>query len=192
MSASLGGNQRVNLIDNDRVHSAQGFGGLRGEQQVERLRGGDQDLGGITRKAGTFALRRVAGAHTDGGLAKFDAHAPRHVAHADQGRAEVALHIHGESFQRRDVNDPAAFFLAWRRGLQHQAIKTPEKGGKRLAGSGGRQDQRTLAACNRRPAHALGSGGRVEDGAEPCRRDRMKAGEGVGGFLRDGRRQHVS
>ena len=38
MRAALGGHQRMNFVDDDRVHCAQRFGGLRGQQQVERLR----------------------------------------------------------------------------------------------------------------------------------------------------------
>jgi hypothetical protein len=108
MRAALGGNQRVNLVDDDRVHGAQRLGGLRGEQQVERLRRGDENVGRMARKARALPLRRVAGAHADGGLAEGDAHAPRHVGHAGQRRAQIALHVHGQRLQRRNVNNAAA------------------------------------------------------------------------------------
>ena len=82
MRAALGGDQGVNLIDDDRIDGAQGVGGLRGEQQVERLRRGDENLGRMAGEARALPLRRVASADADGGLAEFDAHAPGHVGHA--------------------------------------------------------------------------------------------------------------
>ncbi|GAA3422217.1 hypothetical protein GCM10018952_71580 [Streptosporangium vulgare] len=43
--AALGGRHRVHLVDDDRLHAAQRLAGLAGEQQEQRLGGGDQDVG---------------------------------------------------------------------------------------------------------------------------------------------------
>ena len=108
------------------------------------------------------------------------AHAPRHVGDAGQRRAQVALHVHGQRLQRRDIDDRGSrCFVSLADVVQHQPVKAPEKRGQRLAGAGRRKDQRALAARDRRPAQALRRGGRVEDRLEPRRRDRVKAGEGV-------------
>ena len=108
MRAALGGHQRMNLVHNDRFHRAQRLGRLRRQQQVERLRRGDENVGRMPREAGALALRRVAGAHADLRLAERDAHAPRHVGHAGQRRAQVPLHVHRQRLQRRHINNAAA------------------------------------------------------------------------------------
>ncbi len=168
MRAALGGDEGVDLVDDDGVDGAQGVGGLRGEQQIERLGRGDEDFGGLAGEAGALPLRRVSGADADGGLAEIDAHAAGHVGHAGQGRAEVALHVDGEGFERRDVDDAATLLRPSGGALEHEAVETPEKGGERFAGAGGGQDERTLSARDDRPAHALGSGGGIKDSAKPA------------------------
>ena len=60
MSSALGGNQGVNLVDDDGFDATQGFGCLGGENQIERLGCGDENVGGLTAKAGTLLLRSVA------------------------------------------------------------------------------------------------------------------------------------
>ena len=111
--AALGGDEGVNLVDDDGVDGAQSLGGLRGEQQVERLGRGDENVGGMAGEACALALRRVAGADADGGLVEGDAHAAGHVGHAGERRAQVALHVDGQGLERRDVEDAAALLL-WR------------------------------------------------------------------------------
>ena len=64
--AALGRHQRVDLVDDDRLDRAQRLARVRGQQQVERLRRGDQDVGRLALKARALGLRRVAGADGDG------------------------------------------------------------------------------------------------------------------------------
>ena len=45
--AALGGDDGVDLVDDHGVHLAQAGGGVRGQQQVERLRRGDENFGGM-------------------------------------------------------------------------------------------------------------------------------------------------
>ena len=176
----------MNLVDDDRVDGAQRLGGLRGEQQVERLGRGDEDLGGMAGKARALPLRRVAGANADGRLAEGDAHAAGHVGHAGQRRAQVALHVDGESLEGRNVDDAAALLpVRWKR-MEHEPIQAPEEGGESFAGAGGGQDERILSARNHRPAHPLRGGGGVKDGAKPGCRDRMEAGKRIGVRVRVG------
>ena len=140
----------------------------------------------MARETGPLALRRVTGAHTDKRLVEWNTHAPRHVGHPGKRRAQIALHVHGQRFQRRDVDDAAAFSgspVGW---LQHQPVQAPEERCQRLACARRSKDQRTLTARDHRPAHPLRRGRRVEDGLEPLRRHRVKAGKGIGNFGRIG------
>ena len=45
VGAALAGHQRVDLVDDDRLDGAQPVAGVRGQQQVQRLGRGDQDVG---------------------------------------------------------------------------------------------------------------------------------------------------
>ena len=52
--AALGRHERVDLVDDDRVDGAQRLARVRREQQVERLRRRDQDVGRLALEAGAF------------------------------------------------------------------------------------------------------------------------------------------
>ena len=95
------------------------------------------------------------------------------------------LHIDSKGFERAEVEHTAApagicLRVGVRGPLQHQAVETPQKGGQRLAGAGGRQNQRGIASRNRRPALALRRRDVVKDGTERLGRDGVKEAEDVG------------
>ena len=115
MGAALGGDEGVNLVDDDGVDGAQGVGGLRGEQQVERLRGGDEDVGWMACEPGAFPLRRVAGADADERIVEGHALAAGHVGDPSERRTQVALHVNSEGLEWRDVDDAAALLLLRKR-----------------------------------------------------------------------------
>ena len=172
MRATLGRHQRMNLIHDHRIDPAKTGGSIGGQQQVQRLRRRDQDLCRMPPKQRAFLLRCVAGAYRDPRLTHRHARAPRHICNGGQGRAQVPLHVHGQRLQRTDVDNAARSRL--RRRLQHQPVQAPQKSRQRLARARRRQDQRVLAACDRRPAQHLRRGRPVEDRTEPLRRYRMK------------------
>ena len=84
MRAALGGNERVDLVDDDGVDRAQGGRGFRGEQQVERFGRGDEDFGGMALEEGALFLRGVSGADADLGLVEGDALTAGHVGDAGE------------------------------------------------------------------------------------------------------------
>ena len=63
--AALGRDQRMDLVDDDGVDRAQRLARVRGQQQVERFRRRDQDVGRLALEPGALARRRVAGADRD-------------------------------------------------------------------------------------------------------------------------------
>ena len=79
-----------------------------GQQQIQRLRRRDQDVGGLALEAGALDRRRVAGA--DGHRRDAMRVAARRRAVGDPGerRAQVALDVHRQRLQRRDVEHPAS------------------------------------------------------------------------------------
>ncbi len=121
MGSSLGGNQGMNLVDDDRVNRSQSFGRLRSQQEVEGLRRGDQNLCGIAAEAGALLLRRVAGPNADGRVVKRNALAASHVGDAGQRRPQIALDVDGQGFQRRNVDNLAALLLV-AHVVQHEPV----------------------------------------------------------------------
>ena len=67
MRAALGGHQRVDLVDDDRLDRAKHLAGPRREQEVERLGSRDEDVGRLAQEPRALGGRRVARADRDGG-----------------------------------------------------------------------------------------------------------------------------
>ena len=65
VGAALGRDERVDLVDDHRVDRAQRLAGVRGQQQVQRLGRGDQDVGRLALEARALGGGRVAGADRD-------------------------------------------------------------------------------------------------------------------------------
>jgi hypothetical protein len=179
VGAALGGHERVDLVDDHRVDRAEDVAGVRREQQVERLGGGDEDVGRLALEAGAFACRRVAGAHGDGGDVVGVTARERDVGDAGERGAQVAFHVDGEGLERRDVEHAAAARRVGHR-LEHQAVDAGEEGGERLAAAGRGQQQRGGPGGDGRPGLGLGPGGCREGLGEPGADGRVERGEGVG------------
>ena len=92
-------------------------------------------------------------------------------------RPQVLLDVVVERPKRRDVEH-----LRARRRLPGQAVDGGQEGGQRLAGAGRRQEQRVLAAGDRRPALMLGRGRLGERALEPAGHRRRKQALGLGGL----------
>ena len=124
---ALGAGHGVNLVHDHGLRVHEELPRPRGEHQVERLRCGDQHVGGRAQHRLSLSLR---------GVARPDGHG--HVS-ADplERRAQVLLDVVGEGLQRRDVDQPRAP-VALRRRLGHQTVEGPQEGGQRLARPGGR------------------------------------------------------
>ena len=170
VGAPLGLGHRVDLVDDDPLRAGEEVARLRGEHEVQRLRRGDEDVRRVLEHLAALALRRVAGAHGDA-----------HVgADAAQRGAQVALDVVPEGLERRDVDQPhAPLPRVGRRRLGDEAVERPQERGKRLAGTGGRRDQRVLPRRDGRPGLRLGRRGLLERTREPVtdlRRERRERG----------------
>ena len=97
--AALGGHDGVDLIDDHRIDAAQAGGGIQGQQQIQRLRGGDQDFGWVPAEAASLFLRSVTGTDTDLGLMESDSGLPGHIRDASQRRAQIAFYVNRQGFQ---------------------------------------------------------------------------------------------
>ena len=166
MGAALAGHERVNFIDDDRVDRCEPFARVRRQQQEQRFRRRDQDVGGFASEPGALDGRRIARANRDLGNIHAGSRGARHVGDADERRPQVPFDVDRQRLERRDIKDTASL-LGWRRGPEHQTVQAPEKRRERLATAGRRQDQRRFATGNRRPAKLLRPGRRVKRVSEP-------------------------
>ena len=167
VGAALGRDHRVDLVDDHRVDVGQRLAGPGGEQQEQRLGGGDEDVGRVGREAAADVGRGVAGAHADGDVREGRVPAGRGRPQAGQGRPEVALDVGGQGLERGDVEDPEALALGDRRG-GGQAVDGRQERGQGLARPGGGDHQHVLVGGEGVPGADLGLGGRGEGTLEPA------------------------
>ena len=124
----LGAGDGVDLVDDHRLDADERLAGAGGEHQEQRLGGGDQDVG---RRATGCGDAPVAWCRPS--ARRRGPRAPRlpeplgGLADADERGAQVALDVHGERLERRDVEHPAALLLL-RHGLRGQLVDRPQEG----------------------------------------------------------------
>src|SRR5204862_206567 len=90
-AARRSASHRVDLVDDHALDRTERVARQAGEDQIERLGGGDEDVRRLALVPGALARRRVAGADRNGGLAVRDAQTLRLPRDADERFAKVAL-----------------------------------------------------------------------------------------------------
>ena len=183
----LGGGHRVDLVHDHPLGACQHLPRARGQHQVQRLRGRDQDVRRLFEHPLTIALGGVAGAdpHPDvhsGGVGWVGTAGS---GDALQRRPQVALDVVGERLQRRHVHQAR---VALGGGFRRQAIKPPQERRQRLARAGRRRHQHVFPARDRRPSLRLRRGRLRESSFEPLTHP---GGEGKGGGGRGGERHSI-
>jgi hypothetical protein len=153
--AALPRGQGVDLVDDDRLDPGQHLARGRGEDQVERLGRGNQDVGRAAAHRGPLALGRVAAPHRDLHLARG--------LDAVERRAQVSLDVVVQGLQRAHVEDARPTL----RRVADEAVDGGQEGGERLSRAGRREDERVLPGGDRRPALGLGRRGLLEAPPEP-------------------------
>ena len=168
VGAALVRHQSVDLVDDHgpcgREHRAAGIGA---EQDVERLRRGDDDVRRAAVHALALARRRVAGTHPGSDLHVRQTLRTQGLADAGKRRFQVPLDVVRQRLQRRDVDDLRLVPQPALQPLPQQVVDRCEKGRERLAGSRGRSDQGMPPRLDRRPRLRLGRRGRSEATIEP-------------------------
>ena len=196
--AALVGRDRVDFVHNDRAGTAEhGSAPLRGHQQVQRLRRGNQDVGRVLEHGGAFRGGGVAGPDRDPDHRRAEPELAGHPGDLAQRRLEVLLDVGRQRLQRRHVHHlrPGAGRRCFRwcvrprvglvsavkivRAAQVvgpvEPVDADQERRQRLAGAGRRRDQRVAARGDLPPARGLrlGRPGR-EPALEPGTHGRMK------------------
>jgi hypothetical protein len=160
----------MDLVHDHHARALQhGARALRGEQQVQRLGRGDEDVRRRFQHRRALVLRRVAGAH---GRGDFDFRAKRVNFAARLG--QILVDVGRQRLERRNVDDAHFVGQAGLQAFSEKAVDRGEKGGKGLPGARGRRNQRMLAAPDSAPAFELGGGGLAETAFPPALQDGME------------------
>ena len=184
VAAALGAGHRVDLVDDDPGHPLEDLRALAGEQQIEALRSGDEDVGRVAQHALALRLGGVARAHAHRDVGRVEPHAPGRLGDARERPAQVALHVVVQRLEGRDVEQPPG--LAALQAVLRQAVEAPQEGGERLARPRGGHDERVIAGGDARPSLHLRRRRPLERPREPVRHHRVEGRECVG----SGRRGH--
>ena len=151
---------------------------LRREQNVERLGRGHQNVRRPLQHALALLHERVTGADRGANLRHQQAFFAGQRRDFAQRAFQVFLDVVAQRLQRRDVQDfsPVGEIAAER--FAHQAVNADQERRQRLAGAGGRGDERGPAGQNMGPALLLRLGGRAEFVDEPFLDQGVGPGEG--------------
>jgi hypothetical protein len=100
MRPALGGHQRVDLVDDDRIDGLQRLMRVGREQEIERFRRRNQDVRGFPLEPRALGGRRVTG--PDGDRRRVENIPARRgpVRDPRDRRPQVALHVDGQRLQR--------------------------------------------------------------------------------------------
>ena len=164
MGAALRPGDGVHLVDDHRLDAAQHLLALRGQEEKERLRRRDQDVGRRAQHQAALALV---------GVARPDSDRERR-AEARQRAAQVALDVVVERLQRRDVEQPEA--LA---GARVEPVDARQERGERLPRPGRRLHENVRATRDHGPRGELGGRRPGECLLEPGARGGRETGECV-------------
>ena len=187
VGAALGAGHGMDLVHDHRLDARQGRPGRRRQQQEQRLRGGDEDVGRSSGEASAVVGRGVAGARGDSDAGLGQAQSASGIRDAGQRGAQVAAHIHRQSLQRRDVQDATPSHRVVRHLADGQPVDRPEERRQRLARSRGGHHERVRALGHCRPRLGLGSGRLEEGAAKPLPRRGGEAVQGAHPCIVDGR-----
>ena len=160
--------QRVDLVDDERVHVRQDAPAARTrEQQVQAFGRRHQDVGRMLRHGRPFARGRVARAdrHADGDVGP--AALLEDSLDALQRDLQVGVDVVAEGLQGRNVDDLRALGQQSVLALPDQVVDGGQEGRQRLAGTRGRRNQRVLPLLDDRPGALLDVGRLVEPVLEP-------------------------
>ena len=152
VGSALRSGERVDLVHDDRVNGVKVLASLGAEQEEQRFRRRDEDLGRVLRLPPALFLRSVARTHVDSqGSIRFIG-ALREPSDPDERCAQVPLDVVGQRLQRRDVDDSDPGFVG---GVARHPIDRREKRGEGLARTRRCDEQRVIAGPDGRPTALL-------------------------------------
>ncbi len=152
MCAALVIRHGMDLVHDHRLHMAQVFACLRtGEQQIQRLRRGDQDVRRHFQHGHAILGQRVSGTQAGADVRQQVAALQRQLQDLAQRLVQVFLHVVAQCFQRRYIHHLREGREPALDRFDDQAVDGNQKCRECLAGSGGSRDQRRFTPDDRGP-----------------------------------------
>ena len=177
VGASLGSHQRVNLVDDEEPRVGEGGPEpLAGQQDVQRLGRGDQDVRRPPGHRLSLRRERIAGAHGHAHLGQLDPLGSGRGADARQRRSQVLLDVVVERAERRDVDDVHAVLEASLEAEAVEVVERPQERRQGLARAGRGHDERVAPRGDRFPALDLRASRLGERVLEPTAHEREEVG----------------
>ena len=171
----------VDFIHDDRFDVAQNRAALiRGQQNVERLWRGNEDVRRALEHGAPLGHERVATADRGANLRHEQAALAGHGENFSQRNFEVFLDVVAQCLQWRDVKDFSSISEIACQSLAHEAINAREECSQRFSGACRRGNQRGAAGENVRPALLLRLGWRGKALDKPLRYERVSPGKRCG------------
>jgi hypothetical protein len=125
------------------------------EQDVQRLRRRDENVRGRAHHPRARGRRRIARSHRDADLGKLLAARNEALAKLRERTLEVPLDVVVERLEGRDVEEVDRVRERAIETVRDESVELPEKRRERFSGAGRREDERVLAAGDRRPPALL-------------------------------------
>ena len=177
VGTALRARQGVDFVDDHVLDAAQDLGCLAGQDQVQGLGSGDQDVRRVADEVAPLLRGRVPGSDADFDLGDGQAGSLRGQADARQGRPQVPLDVVDQGLEGRHVQDADGSGVGPRPGRARfggQPVQAPQERGQRLAASRGGVDQGVPARGDTSPAFRLGGSRPRKRRPEPLRRGRSE------------------
>ena len=170
VGAALVAGDGVDLVD-DRGADVREHGApaLAGEQDVERLRRGHQDVRRLPAHGFARRARGVSGAHHGADARAGLTGSGKPPVDAFERHLQVPVHVVAERLEGRDVEHAGGVRERTPAAVPHQGVDGGEEPGQCLAGAGGRRDERVPARRHRLPRLLLARGGLAQVRGEPGR-----------------------
>ena len=184
---------RMDLIDDDGAYGTEMVAALLCRQQnVERLRRGDEDVRRTPQHRLPLARKRVAGAHSRADFRAKIAALECQGLDLPQGAVQVLLYVVREGLERRNIQDLRALAELAGGSFTQQLVNCDQERRKRFAGASRSRDQRGASGHNRRPAFGLRLCRRAEARQKPLRNDRVCPAQSLGCFRQQRRGGRLS
>ena len=156
MRAALVAGQRMDLVHNHRLHRLQHLAPACGRQQdIERLRCGDENMRRLLAHLRALPRRCVAGAHRRRDVGERLAALQQRRVDRLQRLLEILVDIVRQRLQRRHIEHPRLVRQRPPPRCPNQPIDRRQKRRQRFARTRRRRDQRVLAPPNRPPRLCL-------------------------------------
>src|SRR5260370_3673128 len=155
----------MDFIDDDRMHGAQNLpASLTGEQEIKRLRRGDQDVRWLSKHPLALAGRRVTRADESPNLRTIRPFMAGKFENLRERSLKIALNIIGQRSQGRDIDDVGLVPQFSSECKSKQRIETCQECRESFSGTGRGRNKRVLPGLNRYPSEPL----RLGRGREPA------------------------